>query len=70
MMSSHEGTPFCELIFLCKTNTQTNNKKRMKKNYESPQVEVVEIELEGVVCVSGNGSLESLSEGDSLGIRL
>ncbi len=37
----------------------------MKKNYQTPQVEVIEIELESMLCQSG---VEDLDAGDILGI--
>ncbi|MFR9522980.1 MAG: hypothetical protein SNH94_00225 [Rikenellaceae bacterium] len=39
----------------------------MKTNYQVPQIEVVEIELEGVLCTSGTGSVEDLTSGGSIG---
>ncbi len=33
----------------------------MKTNYQTPQIEVVEIELEGTLCGSGGGSNSSSS---------
>lgn len=39
----------------------------MKTNYQVPQIEVVEIELEGVLCVSDTGSVEDLKSGGSIG---
>lgn len=36
----------------------------MQKNYESPQIEVIEIEVEGVLCAS---TLESMSNNGSIG---
>ena len=33
-----------------------------KDNYTSPSIEVVEIQTEGVLCMSGNGAYEDLTE--------
>ncbi|MFI3262947.1 MAG: hypothetical protein R3Y26_08570 [Rikenellaceae bacterium] len=38
----------------------------MNKNYEAPQIEVIEIEIEGVLCASG---IEATSYGSSLSNR-
>ncbi len=38
----------------------------MKTNYEAPQIEVIEIELEGVLCDSG---IENTNRGSSWGNR-
>lgn len=35
-----------------------------KDNYTSPSIEVVEIQTEGVLCMSGTGSYEDLTEED------
>ncbi len=35
----------------------------MKTNYDAPQVEVIEIELEGVLCVSGD-TIDAPNAGD------
>ncbi len=35
----------------------------MKTSYVAPQIEVVEIEFEGVLCASGNSSIEKTSPG-------
>lgn len=40
----------------------------MNKNYEAPQIEVIEIEIEGVLCSSGGG-FESTNSGSSIGNR-
>lgn len=33
-----------------------------KDNYSSPSIEVVEIQTEGVLCMSGTGAYEDLTE--------
>lgn len=33
-----------------------------KDNYSSPSIEVVEIQAEGVLCMSGTGAYEDLTE--------
>lgn len=33
-----------------------------KDNYTSPSIEVVEIQTEGVLCMSGTGAYEDLTE--------
>lgn len=39
----------------------------MKTNYQVPQIEVVEIELEGILCASVAGSVEDVKSGESIG---
>ncbi|MFI3317526.1 MAG: hypothetical protein SNF93_08310 [Rikenellaceae bacterium] len=40
----------------------------MKKNYETPQIEVIEIELEGILCASlGGGDSSSSNSVNILG---
>lgn len=38
-----------------------------KKQYESPVIEIVEIELEDVICASGTGTLKGINFGDMFG---
>jgi len=38
-----------------------------KKFYETPQIEIVEIESEGVLCASGDGSFNPYDESDISG---
>ncbi len=38
-----------------------------KTNYQTPAIEVLDVELEGVLCASGDSSIEGLDEGVSFG---
>lgn len=41
----------------------------MTKKYEAPQIEVIEIEIEGLICASGGNDIETTTYGNSLGSR-
>ncbi|MFR9527916.1 MAG: hypothetical protein SNI45_07605 [Rikenellaceae bacterium] len=36
-----------------------------RQNYETPQVEVIEIKLEGIICASGETSLSDVNDDGS-----
>lgn len=43
---------------------KTNKEVILNDMYESPRMDVVEIQTEGVLCMSGTGTYEDLTEED------
>jgi len=41
----------------------------MRKNYESPRVEVIEVEMQGVLCGSVPGPVNPLGNTENIGLE-